>query len=271
MKLSAREGNYGARIDYVLASNRLLSCFTSSDARPDIHGSDHCPVFAHLDPEGCEPPLIITRATGTDTGPTSNFTTSQRTLSTTYFRKPDTLATPSPSRLVSTDIHVLPTIEGRVLESEQLKRKGESIIRDGTKAQKSISSFFKTSPGRPHTQTPAVATALRSPTRLSSTVAFEEESPGRSRTDERDGPSRTVVADYRPPTERTHSIEKRIEVSNAFASLFTRPEVPVCSGHGKPAKLQKTKKKGANQGREFWMCAVPLGDGQCTYWHWRRK
>ena len=44
---SARKTNYGTRIDYILADKEfLLKYAVSCDIRPDIHGSDHCPVEA---------------------------------------------------------------------------------------------------------------------------------------------------------------------------------------------------------------------------------
>lgn len=46
-KTSARKTNYGTRIDYVIVDDEfLLNHAVSCDIRPDIHGSDHCPVAA---------------------------------------------------------------------------------------------------------------------------------------------------------------------------------------------------------------------------------
>ena len=43
----ARKTNYGTRIDYVLVNQGFLTKYAlSCDIRPDIHGSDHCPVAA---------------------------------------------------------------------------------------------------------------------------------------------------------------------------------------------------------------------------------
>ncbi|GHV10015.1 exodeoxyribonuclease III [Clostridia bacterium] len=44
----ARERNIGWRIDYFLASERLMSRVVAASIRPDIHGSDHCPVVLEL-------------------------------------------------------------------------------------------------------------------------------------------------------------------------------------------------------------------------------
>ncbi|KAK0253679.1 hypothetical protein B0A54_14285 [Friedmanniomyces endolithicus] len=44
-----------------------------------------------------------------------------------------------------------------------------------------------------------------------------------------------------------------------WSTLFSRPIAPLCEGHTEPCKPMQTKKKGSNQGRNFWMCARPLG------------
>lgn len=45
---SARSTNYGTRIDYVLIGQNLVSHLTDAGIMPDVHGSDHCPVYAGL-------------------------------------------------------------------------------------------------------------------------------------------------------------------------------------------------------------------------------
>jgi len=48
-KISARESNYGARIDYILITRGLLPWVKATDIQPAIKGSDHCPVFIDLE------------------------------------------------------------------------------------------------------------------------------------------------------------------------------------------------------------------------------
>ncbi len=45
----ARERNAGWRIDYFIASRRLVPLLRSASIRPDIMGSDHCPVELEID------------------------------------------------------------------------------------------------------------------------------------------------------------------------------------------------------------------------------
>jgi AP endonuclease 2 len=50
-KISARETNYGTRIDYVLATRGLLPWIKAGDNQPSIKGSDHCPIFVDFHDE----------------------------------------------------------------------------------------------------------------------------------------------------------------------------------------------------------------------------
>lgn len=241
MRLAAREGNHGARIDFVLASNALLNYAVSSDTRPDIHGSDHCPVYAHFDLNAIKPPLQVSQGGEGDLGEISNLKAQQTTLTATYFKKKDTV-TALPSPVIET------TIVPSQKDLTATKRKSISGRESPSKLQKSIVSFFNTDSH-------------------AGTSSAEQRTEGTP-------PAKSPITQkpqIRPETTRSYSIEKRIEVSNAFANLFTKPEIPVCTGHRLPAKLQKTKKKGPNQGREFFSCAQPLGLGQCDFWQWRKK
>ena len=44
-KISARESNYGTRIDFILVTPNLIPWIAAADIQPEIKGSDHCPVF----------------------------------------------------------------------------------------------------------------------------------------------------------------------------------------------------------------------------------
>ena len=47
-RFQARAKNVGWRIDYFIASNRLMERIESAEIHPDIMGSDHCPVSVTL-------------------------------------------------------------------------------------------------------------------------------------------------------------------------------------------------------------------------------
>ncbi|KAF8074516.1 Endonuclease/exonuclease/phosphatase [Lyophyllum atratum] len=50
-RISAREANYGTRIDYILITRGLLPWVKAADIQPQIKGSDHCPVYLDLHDE----------------------------------------------------------------------------------------------------------------------------------------------------------------------------------------------------------------------------
>ncbi|KAI3602655.1 dna-(apurinic or apyrimidinic site) lyase 2 [Moniliophthora roreri] len=47
-KLSARDSNYGTRIDYILVTPNLVPWVKDADIQPQVKGSDHCPVYIDL-------------------------------------------------------------------------------------------------------------------------------------------------------------------------------------------------------------------------------
>ena len=49
MRTNARERNIGWRLDYFLASKRVMDNVTAAYIMPEIHGSDHCPVALELE------------------------------------------------------------------------------------------------------------------------------------------------------------------------------------------------------------------------------
>ncbi|KAG6864016.1 hypothetical protein C0991_001083 [Blastosporella zonata] len=50
-KISARDSNYGTRIDYIMITRGLLPWVKAADIQPQIKGSDHCPVYLDLHDE----------------------------------------------------------------------------------------------------------------------------------------------------------------------------------------------------------------------------
>lgn len=50
-RISARDSNYGTRVDYILVTEGLLPWVKFCDIQPSIKGSDHCPVYVDLHEE----------------------------------------------------------------------------------------------------------------------------------------------------------------------------------------------------------------------------
>lgn len=54
-KISARDSNYGTRIDYILITRGLLPWVKAADIQSQTKGSDHCPVYIDLFDEITDP------------------------------------------------------------------------------------------------------------------------------------------------------------------------------------------------------------------------
>ncbi|THH32046.1 hypothetical protein EUX98_g2152 [Antrodiella citrinella] len=50
-KISARESNYGTRVDYILVTKGLLRWIKHGDIQASLKGSDHCPIYIDLNDE----------------------------------------------------------------------------------------------------------------------------------------------------------------------------------------------------------------------------
>lgn len=51
MKISARETNYGTRVDYILVTPGMVPWVKHGDIQPSLKGSDHCPIYIDLHDE----------------------------------------------------------------------------------------------------------------------------------------------------------------------------------------------------------------------------
>jgi AP endonuclease-2 len=63
------------------------------------------------------------------------------------------------------------------------------------------------------------------------------------------------------------------DATNAWKKLLKGPEIPFCPGHKEPCQLRTVKKKGNNQGRQFWSCPKGMGsntdpNASCNYFQW---
>lgn len=117
-KISARESNYGTRIDFILITPGLIPWITAADIQPHIKGSDHCPVFVDLRDELANPDGSLTKLRDvlgipSEDGPTNSVQPprlaakywsehQQRPLSTFFFKKSNVVSSPSPLFSLST-------------------------------------------------------------------------------------------------------------------------------------------------------------------------
>ncbi len=62
-------------------------------------------------------------------------------------------------------------------------------------------------------------------------------------------------------------------VVQAWQAIQQQLKPPLCKGHRVPCVIRTVKKRGPNQGRQFWCCSLPDGlppTGRCEHFEWTR-
>lgn len=147
-KISARDTNYGTRIDYFLCTPGLLPWIKGADIQPSVKGSDHCPVYLDLHDEITD-----------EDGP-------RRTLR-EAMRVP---FTPAQTENTQTETR-----------QDSLPRLAASHWDEYSGKQKLLSSFFgKGSAGKKSTQQPNVAPSQKPSLSTSQTLSASSQKPNPS-------------------------------------------------------------------------------------------
>ncbi|GIL56754.1 hypothetical protein Vafri_12059 [Volvox africanus] len=66
----------------------------------------------------------------------------------------------------------------------------------------------------------------------------------------------------------------RTQAVLAWRQIQHQMKPPRCNGHGEPCVIRTVKKRGDNNGRQFWCCARPDGlppQGRCEFFQWARE
>ncbi|KAF9808206.1 hypothetical protein IEO21_07948 [Rhodonia placenta] len=239
-KLQARETNYGARIDYVLATKGLLPWIKHGDIQASLKGSDHCPIYIDLHDElllengetiklrdamkqneVTQPPRLCAKFWDEFSG--------KQTVLSTFFGKREEMPsqTPSASPVLVTTIPSSKSITRSISSSKinDQRTSGQSAKRKPS--DKGLSS----GPNKKNKVDPGQA-------KLASFFS----KPSRNKSTSRDSSSKN-------------------ESKNAWSNLFTPLRPPKCTVHGEPAKLYTVNKQGPNKGKKFYICSRPVGPG----------
>ena len=305
----ARATNYGTRIDYIFCDIPLVTtAFTECEIRPDIDGSDHCPVVATLNvaclassvcpklctkymPEfaGRQQKLLtyfskdrMGRATGDriqggiDVGNVIGLTSSVDCKAEKFPNDRD-----SPEMTSSSDIRlVLSDANKRSSTAKMaLKRKAPSDRKDlRSVKQGNLLNFFN----KPARQSGEMCSDSMMPS-IESNVNNNEDS------EKSDKLRPCLAADINEDTtccQQTADDEiiSSQHVKNGVSSsastwktLLSGPPVsPLCRGHKEACVLRTVKKDGPNKGRQFWVCARPDGHrtnraARCEHFEWITK
>lgn len=254
---SARETNYGRRLDYIftnveLAQSDLKDCVILAD----VEGSDHCPVKAEymaefIPAEKC-PPLCTKHM--------PEFCGKQIKLSSFFMKREKTIENIIEIKTSQDTVdqnHIKKT-ENDKTEKVTLKRPSNGDkIGNAAKKKKSDSSdsrqgslkgfFLKTS-----TKKEVVDIKMEE---VSSETKGENHS-----------------------SEMSVKVESTITVKSNTASAWKNllqgpPPPPLCKGHQEPCVLRTVKKPGPNKGKQFFVCARGEGhstnpEARCDFFKW---
>ena len=296
----ARQTNYGTRIDYIFSSVMFFKKeFSDCVIRPDIEGSDHCPVVATLKTSfrnAGKPPPLCTKYM-------PEFAGKQQKLNAFFkmkdFKTKSTRTNESKSECfekVSRDVEKgAEKRSASVLLTSQPKR-----LKTGSNASGgNIFQFFskKSTTSKNH----SVEETMKS---QESNICKESQCSGNpclglsdlnqdcmtddigkdmskkhvdmSLEDNSDS-SQSLKSETSPSSSQNSSEENSPAVVAQWRSLLKGPQpAPLCSGHNEPCVLRTVKNKGPNHGKQFYCCARPQGhhtnkEARCKFFKWVKK
>ena len=279
---SARQTNYGTRIDYIFADVELVSKeFVDCEIRADIDGSDHCPVVATLKTSfhgALKPPALCTKYM-------PEFAGKQQKLK-SYFvkhsKQPQASSQPE-SSLTNNSQEVKSYLKRSASfgdEKCKAKRHKSGVkTKPSSQPKTDLFNFFSRSskevtdrPAKDKAENFKVSdTSITSHTinkdslNLASDNSSSSEQPT-SLMDEVTSPDDAVTPKDCPQ-------KRKAEVA-LWKNILTGPRPPpLCSGHKEPCVLRTVKVKGPNRGKQFYCCARPEGhssnpQARCNFFKW---
>lgn len=291
----ARQTNYGTRIDYIFADQRLASeQFVGADIMPEVEGSDHCPVWGQLScslvPSTKAPPLC--------TRYLPEFAGKQQKLSRFFVKAGQNSSLPENSNSLPGSQeeeekreNLNPTAhktgQKMLLKSDPPVLKGRKSKTAGTSSnsQGSLLTFFKPkvtnvvacedTPARQCEKRPKLDGVAPSHISKTASTATENVSVAHS------GDTELFSSSSEGNGQRT-AIRRLAPARKSSSSGFWKsvlhgpPPPPPCKVHKEPCVLRTVKKEGPNMGRQFFVCARPQGhasnpDARCNFFEWVDK
>ncbi|XP_018424632.1 PREDICTED: DNA-(apurinic or apyrimidinic site) lyase 2 [Nanorana parkeri] len=248
----ARQTNYGTRIDYILGNGSLVETeFADCVIMPEVEGSDHCPVKGFLK---CRP-LAADRCPPLCTKYLPEFAGRQQKLSQFFVIRNKDLSdsgaeTKDPSGSQSSTEGSDPVSARKRTQGKVNGTVGKKNKADSKGGQGSLLGFF-----RPAAQK---GTASQSQTNT------DKVEPGKEL------PRGTEDVPFAPQNVNQQQ-------ATFWKSLLKGPPPPPnCKGHGEPCVSRTVKKAGPNCGRQFYVCARPVGhssnpQARCNFFLWVNK
>ncbi|KAI7847697.1 Endonuclease/exonuclease/phosphatase [Circinella umbellata] len=295
-RMNSRPSNYGTRIDYILTSTGIEEWFKNADIRPDILGSDHCPVYVDFhdqvhDKEGSLVPIqdvLKSDSIEQSTLFTRNyeeFSDKQKKLS-SWFGKgsiPPASTSSSTQAKSTSNTTVAITTVSTIGQQQQKQQKSVNNIpaNFSSKKRKSTSMTQNPSPNKGQRLLKSFFGANNSASEMNSKG---KEKLALSPTGSVESSMTTTTND----TEKDEDIDidslmneakGRQDSKQSWNSLFTPRSAPLCRLHQEPSKLMTVTKKGPNQGRQFYVCSRPFGSNdisttneyQCDFFQWKHE
>ncbi|KAA8590751.1 hypothetical protein FQN60_001694 [Etheostoma spectabile] len=286
----ARQTNYGTRIDYIFADCQLAKeQFVAADIRPEVEGSDHCPVWGQLScslVSSSKPPLLCTCYL-------PEFAGKQQKLS-RFLVKVDQKsiqpelrdALPGSQEEEERRENLNPSTAGivfgkkRLLTSDCVVPKGKKTktVKTSSKPQGSLLSFFK--PKLTNVVTSSQS-SQKAPTTSEIGVPVDTEPVSGSQQqcsstmEESDKPMKTTQLTPQPSVGCSGA-KKGASLVFWKSVLHGPPPPPPCKVHREPCVLRTVKKEGPNMGKQFFVCARPQGlasnpEARCNFFAWVDK
>ena len=292
---SARQTNYGTRIDYIFADVELVRKeFVDCVIRPDIDGSDHCPVVATLKTSfqgALKPPALCTKYmpefAGKQQKLKSYFVKCQDQLKASSQPRSDTMTSKS-QEVVKSSLK-----RGASFGDEKSKAKrqksGAGKVKPTNQPKTNLFSFFSRPSNSDSSNKESVDALTKQRENLTHHNVLETAAVATGTHTDKD--SRSLESDNVASSERTTNSTDEITPSHntvtskdcaqtrkaevtLWKSILTGPRPPpLCSGHKEPCVLRTVKVKGPNQGKQFYCCAKPQGhssnpQARCNFFKW---
>jgi AP endonuclease-2 len=248
---SARETNYGRRLDYIFTNTELAkSDLQDCKIMADIEGSDHCPVKAEYFMEcipADRPPALCTKFM-------PEFCGKQVKLS-SFFKKMDSNDIKSECK----QNYSSPADAGDGINGKCSLKRPSSIEKIQTQAKKKKGNSCDSKQG--------------------SLKGFFLKSSSRKEVIEGDIPESSSDAKSESHTTKreekvVNSVTVKSNSASAWKSLLKGPPPPpLCRGHQEPCVLRTVKKPGPNKGKQFFVCARGEGlssnpEARCDFFKW---
>ncbi|XP_060619280.2 DNA-(apurinic or apyrimidinic site) endonuclease 2 [Anolis sagrei] len=270
----SRHLNYGTRIDYILADRALaLSELKEAQLRPEVFGSDHCPVQAVLKSiclgaPRC-PPLctrFLPEFAGTQQKLSRFLMKVERNGLPEKRQKPDCVE-PGAATVVSK----------------------KSRIGQSQKGQVDLRHFFKVGSRTGGTDSSGCQSEWRTTENSGKEPPAETAGVDEPGSEEVASEIQALVGIAREESSMAAANEKTVNCGKdgvtlkptqsaaLWRSLLPGPaRPPLCKAHGEPCVLRTVKKPGPNCGRRFYVCARPLGKSsdpraRCDFFLWASR